>query len=817
MAYNSIMKSSVLITKYNDRSFKYECNNHDDLMLYIKQYPNACEVIGENLQFIKPVFDVDAYNDDINVDEVKSDINMIFPNKDIYYAKRGARDTKRGVKYSYRFYVDDVKIFSYIIKDLIKKYQLDKKPIYDLSIYDKNKILFLPYTSKKVDCDAPILTPVGCDVFKCCASYIEDDFEDWSLKYLEQKNGEKLLQQINDYCEKNKDLIKKIENADEEDDDDEEERNARKSDAFYNIVKKHVKALSNERAGDYNDWLEIILCIINIGEKYEWEDKNILELCDIFSRKNVNSYNEKDNKKKIYSLMGSDRTNKVGYKRLLERLKEDDPLYYKLNIVPSYYELKADFEKEYSIINNPVFIYRTPFIPRVITENLDNAEINQHLKPSDVSFQAANLFYNKRKTNTDKKGNVTYSYEKKPFYKDWLQDPHRLTFEGIVFRPSGMPDEMNKYYKNLFTGFKADKVDITDYNDYLNIQPILDHIKLVYCAGVEEHYQYVLKWFAKIIQDPENKPQVGLVFYSKEHGTGRNTFTTFFMNEVMGCELTATARKVERIFGRFNSILAKCMFLVIEEASGDVKKYMEDFKNLITEPTFTIEKKNIDAGTYKNFVNPIMLTNNRDILDIDDKDRRFAIFESSSCKKGDTNYFNNLYACIKNKKNAGLFIKYLREEVDASWTPMEFQQNRPITKAYRKQQSVNAKNYIKFISHITCDDFILLGDDKYYWKKYKGRLTTRILHSTLYRYYKDMCEYYKYTAYQYDKFLDNITQEGTGITQIIDGHSRNKKLFFDKNMILQWVEIFRNSNDENLPVVNDEDTDDDDEDTDDDI
>ena len=49
--------------------------------------------------------------------------------------------------------------------------------------------------------------------------------------------------------------------------------------------------------------------------------------------------------------------------------------------------------------------------------------------------------------------------------------------------------------------------------------------------------------------------------------------------------MSATARQIERIFGKINSILAKCTFLVIEEASGDIEKYMQDFKNLIAEPT----------------------------------------------------------------------------------------------------------------------------------------------------------------------------------------------------------------------------------------
>lgn len=797
MNTNNIMKAPVLITKPFDRSFTFECKSETDYMKYLKDNPDMCEVIGGYKQYIKPVFDVDAYNIDIDIDEVKKDINKIFPEKSIYYAKREPRQFKdKGLKYSYRFYVDGVKMFSSNLKELIIHSKLNENPIYDLSIYDKNKILFLPFTTKKTDGVAPVLNPIDCDLFKCCASYVEDDFEDWNGKvnFSEKEKGEHLLKKINEICKK----------QEEKEEDDEDEIQARKSDGFYKIITKHVQALSDERASQYSEWLEIIMCIINIGEKYEWKDEKVIELCDVFSKKDIVSYNEKENRRKIYALLGSQRTDKVGYARLLSRLKEDNPVYFKKHIIPSYREVKEDFEKEYCVINNPVSIYRTPLIPRFITENSDVGEINQQLKPTDVGFQVANRYYMGK--SKDKDGKVVF--EPKQFYRDWIKDPERLSYEGIVFRPSGIDNQMSQYYKNLFTGFKADKIELIEPVDYSNIQPILDHLKMVYCAGEEEHYQYVLKWFAKIIQDPEHKPQVGLVFYCKDHGTGRNTFTNYFQNEILGCDLSATARQIERIFGKFNSILAKCMFLVIEEASGDIKKYMEDFKNLITEPTFTIEKKNIDAGTFKNYVNPILLTNNKDILDIDDKDRRFAIFESSACKKGDVDYFNKLYACLGNKKNAGIFIKYLREEVDASWTPMEFQQYRPITKAYRKQQSVNAKNYIKFISHITCEDGLLIDGETTKWNKYKGNKTIRISHIELYSKYKNMCEYYKYSPYPFDKFIDNITQEGTGITEILDKKYHKKRLSFDKVQIEKWVEIFRNTADENLEVVDDFDEDD---------
>ena len=65
-------------------------------------------------------------------------------------------------------------------------YTKDNEP-FDLSIYDSNKVLFLPLTTKKFKGEKihPALTPIDCDVFECCASYIKEDVEDWDLKFVE--------------------------------------------------------------------------------------------------------------------------------------------------------------------------------------------------------------------------------------------------------------------------------------------------------------------------------------------------------------------------------------------------------------------------------------------------------------------------------------------------------------------------------------------------------------------------------------------------------------------------------------------------------
>jgi hypothetical protein len=149
--------NSVIIIKFNDRLSRYICNTEAGYRKYLKDEPDMAEVIGEYKQQIKPTLDVDAYIKDIDVSEVISDIDKIFPDKPVKCAKREPRETKKGLKYSYRFYVQDVRITSKNLKNLLVKNEFDQNEIYDMSIYYKNKILFLPLTTKKVGCDVPSL------------------------------------------------------------------------------------------------------------------------------------------------------------------------------------------------------------------------------------------------------------------------------------------------------------------------------------------------------------------------------------------------------------------------------------------------------------------------------------------------------------------------------------------------------------------------------------------------------------------------------------------------------------------------------------
>ena len=108
--------NSVFITKWNDRTYKFICQDETKYKKYVENHPDAVENIGEYGQQIKPVFDVDAYENDIDVNEYKSIISALFPNKPIKEGKRPSREHKGKIKYSYRFYVLGIRITSKNLK-----------------------------------------------------------------------------------------------------------------------------------------------------------------------------------------------------------------------------------------------------------------------------------------------------------------------------------------------------------------------------------------------------------------------------------------------------------------------------------------------------------------------------------------------------------------------------------------------------------------------------------------------------------------------------------------------------------------------------
>lgn len=336
LKYNKEVKMKfnfVDITYAKNREARFRCCNEEDYINHLKSNQDAVENIGLYNQQIKPIFDVDAYDNDIDIVEVKQQINILFPDKIVNYAKREPREVKGKMKYSYRFYVKDVRIIAKNLKNLIIKFELNKNPIYDMSIYDKNKILLLPLTTKKFDDKLhPSLTPIDCNIFDCCASYIEEDYENWDLK-------------IPTVDEPKKEEVKK-EVVDDDEDVDNDNPNK------YNRIVDLIKLISSNRSECFDSWIKFNWCIINICNKENISRRKCSDLIHQFSKLSKNKYDENDVDNWIDKNYDNVREKGYGWNYLFNTcIKEDNPKYYE-TVNKSYYNMKREFE-----INNAKILY----------------------------------------------------------------------------------------------------------------------------------------------------------------------------------------------------------------------------------------------------------------------------------------------------------------------------------------------------------------------------------------------------------------------------------------------------------------------------
>jgi len=301
------MYNKVFITNIHDRTTRYECDDIEGYKNHLCTNPNMVEIIGEYDQQIKPIFDIDAYDAKPDIHSIIADINKLFPNKSVKYAEREPRKYKGKMKFSYRFYVLDVRITSKNLKQLIIKSGLNKNSIYDMSIYDKNKVLFLPLTTKKADDNkVPALIPVDCDIFDCCASYIKKDYEDWDIKCKVEEPRKEEVKFKENLCD--------------------DAKTEYDGNLIFEVI---MRKLSKDRATKYDDWFYVIVALINLHYRKIISRGQVYDLADLFSR-NADNYDGDGVIKVIDNNINRFNGKGYGIKYLLECLKIDDIEYYKL-------------------------------------------------------------------------------------------------------------------------------------------------------------------------------------------------------------------------------------------------------------------------------------------------------------------------------------------------------------------------------------------------------------------------------------------------------------------------------------------------------
>lgn len=241
----------------------------------------------------------------------------------------------------------------------------------------------------------------------------------------------------------------------------------------------------------------------------------------------------------------------------------------------------------------------------------------------------------------------------------WKKWGEARRYEGVIFRPVGLDKEWsNDRFYNKWRGF--------------SLQPstgscgrILEHLQNVWCRGNKEHFEYLMMWFAHMVQKPEEKPGVAVVIKG-EKGAGKSIIQEKLWKKILGAHFLKLDKQ-GTVTGRFNSHLEDKLLIVLEEAvwAGD-SSAEGTLKSLVTERLLPVEAKGYDLREVDSYCRLFFNTNEHWAVPATRDERRFFVLRASDEKVGDEQYFNELVTEIDNG-GAEAFLDYLsRYEVKMS-------------------------------------------------------------------------------------------------------------------------------------------------------
>lgn len=243
------------------------------------------------------------------------------------------------------------------------------------------------------------------------------------------------------------------------------------------------------------------------------------------------------------------------------------------------------------------------------------------------------------------------------FIKRWLEDPHKREYDRMAFEPGG---KIGEHDYNMFHGLRIQPVE-GDWSVFHTLLTLL-------VSHDPQGYEYVENWCARRVQNLGEKSRVCLIFQGRK-GVGKDTLWDEF-GKLFGDEhFHNTSRPEHTVFARFTSQLARSLLIKFEEANFTTNKDNEDqLKAIITSGVAQIEKKGMPIIKVNSYVDCVMTTNQEVPIPMTDDERRFAAFKCSEEKRGDTAFWVDVYAKLKDGTQLAAWYHHLLNKDLKGWS-----------------------------------------------------------------------------------------------------------------------------------------------------
>ena len=183
----------------------------------------------------------------------------------------------------------------------------------------------------------------------------------------------------------------------------------------------------------------------------------------------------------------------------------------------------------------------------------------------------------------------------------------------------------------------------------------------------EEQFDWFIKWLAFMWKYPYIKTGKALVLFS-DPGSGKGTLNDFLIDFVFGIDNSCDNLQWSDIMGHKTWCLLGKKFCSVNELPDSKANFMpnqEKFKSLVTDKKMFINKMHADLISVTNNLEFLLMTNNKNTLSIENKDRRYAMFTVSEKHLDDRKYFSKLRKQIMNQEVGDEFVSYLWTKIQS--------------------------------------------------------------------------------------------------------------------------------------------------------
>ena len=279
------------------------------------------------------------------------------------------------------------------------------------------------------------------------------------------------------------------------------------------------------------------------------------------------------------------------------------------------------------------------------------------------------------------------------FITKWLKDPYIRSYQNIQLCPPPMVAHEDCF--NSWEGFEFDKPESNPNSEAVHL--LIYFIETLFKK--REYSTYVLNWIADLIQRPGIKPSgAALLLYSKEEGTGKNTFTTL-LEKLVGTKYSySTSDPARDLYGEFNDLRVDRLAIVVDEADATTSFANNDkMKSMLTEKKFTANPKGQKRFETQDLSRYVFTTNNSNSVKITDESRRFSIFEVSDkfVKDRDSSLFDRIYETLEDDSCMADIFAYFKTYP----ITLNIVKDKPITDMHNWMKKQNIPLIKKFLSH----------------------------------------------------------------------------------------------------------------------